>query len=240
MTNILKLGRFQFLAGGLLLYFFGVLLALLNDSPFYIEKIIFGYAIMAPAHMALSYSNNYFDIDVDKYNKQTIISGGCKVLLKNPELKTFCKYFAILLMIISVILSIIYVFVYSFSFFLILFIIFGNLLGWFYSAPPLKLAYRGLGEISNMITMAFLMPGLGYWIVNETFDMLFLVFSIPFLIYGLIFIISVEVPDMQGDRKSKKNNLVSKIGWIKSFQMISLLPIIASFYFLLLSFLRYF
>jgi 1,4-dihydroxy-2-naphthoate octaprenyltransferase len=218
----------------------GVLLALLNGSNLNFEKVIFGYAIMAPAQLALSYSNNYFDVTADRYNKTTIISGGSKILIKNPELKSFCKWFAILLMTISIILSIFFVFVYSFSFYLIFFIFFGNLLGWFYSAPPLKLAYRGFGEISNMISMALLFPGLGYWIINGTFDMLFLVFFIPFIIYGLGLIISVEAPDMKGDKKGGKNNLVSRIGWIKSFELISILSIIASIYFLILSFLGYF
>jgi 1,4-dihydroxy-2-naphthoate octaprenyltransferase len=240
LLNILKLGRFHFLAGGFLLYYLGVLLALLNGTSLNLEKFIFGYAIMAPAHLALSYSNNYFDINVDRYNKQTLISGGSKILLKNPELKTFCIWFAIILMGISIILSIFFVFHYSFSYNLILFVLFGNFLSWFYSAPPLKLAYRGLGEISNMITMAVLMLGLGYWIINGTFDLLFFIFSIPFLLYGFNFILTVEAPDIKGDKKAGKNNLITRIGWIKSFQLISILSIIASIYFLILSFLSYY
>jgi 1,4-dihydroxy-2-naphthoate octaprenyltransferase len=38
----------------------------------------------------------------------------------------------------------------------------GNLVGWFYSAPPLRLAYRGLGEFSTAATVGFLVPAMGY------------------------------------------------------------------------------
>jgi len=237
LKNIIELGRFRFLAGGFFLYTMGVLLAIVSGVEFSYTFFIFGYAIMLPAHLSLSYSNNYFDTDVDKFNKPISISGGTKILIENPELKQLCKKIAIVLIISSISIAIVFVILFSFPITYLVFIIFGNLLGWFYTAPPLRLAYSGFGEIANMINMGFLMPGIGYWTMNGNLDMFFLIFSITFLLYGLNFIIIVETPDMEGDKKAKKITLVAKIGRKQSYKISILSLLSASIYFLIIAYL---
>ena len=237
LKNIIELGRFRFLAGGFFLYTMGVLLAIVSGVEFSYTFFIFGYAIMLPAHLSLSYSNNYFDTDVDKFNKPISISGGTKILIENPELKQLCKKIAIGLIISSISIAIVFVILFSFPITYLVFIIFGNLLGWFYTAPPLRLAYSGFGEIANMINMGFLMPGIGYWTMNGNLDMFFLIFSITFLLYGLNFIIIVETPDMEGDKKAKKITLVAKIGRKQSYKISILSLLSASIYFLIIAYL---
>jgi len=227
IKKIIELGRLRFLAGGFFLYLLGVLLAVASNVEFSVDKFLFGYAIMAPAHLALSYSNNYFDIEVDEYGKPNSISGGTKILIENPELKNICKNMAASLMILSLIISVAFIYVYSFQLTFLGFIVFGNLLGLFYTAPPLRLAYNGFGEIANMMTTGILMPGIGYWVISGGFDTLFYLFAIPFLLYGIDFIITVETPDMEGDRKGGKNTLVVKIGRNKSY-IILLISLVAA------------
>ena len=234
---IIELGRLNFLAGGFFLYTMGVLLAIVSGVDFSLTYFLFGYAIMLPAHLSLSYSNNYFDIEVDKFNKPVSISGGTKILIEKPELKNLCKNIAIGLIIISISLAFIFIVIFSFPITYLGFIIFGNLLGWFYTAPPIRLAYRGLGEIANMINMGILMPGIGYWTMSGNLDLFFLVFSIAFLLYGLNFMIIVETPDMEGDKKAKKMTLVTKIGRRLSYKLTILTLISASIYFLLLGYI---
>jgi len=235
---IIKLGRFHFLAGGFFLYTMGVFLAIASGVKFSFLYFLFGYAIMAPAHLSLSYSNNYFDANADRFNKPNPISGGSKVLIENPELKPLCRNIAIGLIIISILFAFIFVILFAFPLTFLVFIIFGNLLGWFYTAPPIKLAYRGLGEIANMINMGLLMPGIGYWTMGGNLDIFFLVFMIAFLLYGLCFILIVEYPDMEGDIKAKKKTLVSKIGRKKSYKIIIISFFSITIYFLLISYLK--
>jgi len=237
LKNIIELGRFRFLAAGFFLYTMGVFLAIVSGVDFSYTFFIFGYAIMLPAHLSLSYSNNYFDTDVDKFNKPNFISGGTKILIENPELKQLCKKIAIGLIILSILIAIVFVILFSFPITYLVFIILGNLLGWFYTAPPLRIAYRGFGEIANMVNMGFLMPGIGYWTMNGNLDMFFLIFSITFLLYGLNFIIIVETPDMEGDKKAKKMTLVAKIGRKQSYKISILSLLSASIYFLIIAFL---
>ncbi len=232
---LVELGRFRFLAAGFFLYALGFLLAIIYNNDFSLTYFLFGYAIMMPAHLSLSYSNNYFDIEVDKHNKPVSIAGGSKTLIENPELIKICKYIAISLIILSIILAAVFVFVFFYSYYFLLFIIFGNLLGWFYTAPPLRLAYRGLGEIANMINMGFLMPGIGYWVMNGNLDLFFFVFSVPLFIYGLEFMAIVETPDMEGDIIGKKLTLIAKKGRKTGYEIILASLFSASLYFLLVA-----
>ena len=238
IKELILLGRFQFLSGGFLLYFMGFLLASLSINRFSISLFLFGYAIMLPAHLGLSYSNNYYDMKGDRFNKPNLFSGGSKILINNPELKKICLGISIILMIISITLAFVFIVLYSFSYYFLVFVIFGNLLGFFYSAPPLRLAYRGIGEIANMITMGILMPGIGYWILKGELDILFYTFASVFLLYGLHFIISVELPDMEGDMKAKKYTLVTRIGRKNSYKLLLLTIFSASILLIFLSILN--
>jgi len=240
IKKIIKLGRPQFLLGGLYLYSIGILLSILSGSNFILDRFFIGYLIFFPAHLGLSYSNNFFDYELDQYNNQSFISGGSKILLDNLDLRRFSKWFAIVLMIISISLSIIFTLLYKLSPIFIIFVIFSNLIAWFYSAPPLRLAYRGLGEIATMVSMGILMPGIGYWILKGGLDNFFFLFSITLMLYGIDFIITVEIPDMEGDTIGNKRTIVVKNGRKIAFRCIFLSLIGATLYLSLMYFLGLF
>ncbi len=213
----------------------GSLLAISSGVDFSFDLFIFGYAIMFPAHLGLSYSNNYFDIEVDKHNNPTSISGGSRILIENPDLRRTCLLIALVLMSISLVLSVFFILINNFSILFFLFILFANLLGFFYSAPPIRLAYRGFGEIANMINIGFLMPGIGYIVIKGSFDLFYFVFTFALFFYGLEFIILVEMPDMEGDKIGNKNTLIVKKGRKFGYTVILITLFISSIYYLFLS-----
>ena len=88
----------------------------------------------------------------------------------------------------------------------------GALLGWWYSAPPLRLVARGLGEASTAATLGMLIPATGYQVMADRINPALLPFLFPLLCYGMIFILSVELPDMEGDRLSGKRTFVVRYG----------------------------
>lgn len=226
-----KLGRFHFLFGGILLYCTGVLLGSHLGLKASIWKVLFGYVIFGCAHLSVSYSNDYFDYNADRYNEPSTFSGGSGVLQKNPELRSVAKRIAIALILISIILGIFFTLIYSIPILFMILVICGNLLGWFYSAPPISLSYRGLGEISTMITVGFLVPFFGYYTVagqgsilsmgmGESPSMFFIL--IPMLLYGLSFILNVQIPDMEADKLGGKNTVVTRRGRKFTFTIIAL------------------
>ena len=84
IVKIIKLGRPQYLAGDFLLFLMGSLLAVLLNAEFVLSKFILGYSILLIAHLAVHYSNDYFDFEVDSYTGSSLITGGSGILvLKN-------------------------------------------------------------------------------------------------------------------------------------------------------------
>jgi 1,4-dihydroxy-2-naphthoate octaprenyltransferase len=170
-----------------------------------------GYAALFTAHLSVSYSNDYFDLEVDKFLEPTRFSGGSGVLVGNPELRKFSKNFALVLIGLSIALAITTTIIFHLPVSFFLLILLGNFLGWYYSAPPLKLGYRGLSEFATVLT-GFIVPGVGYVILMGKLDLAFLIFVIPLMLYELLFIINVEIPDMEADTSGGKKTLIVAYG----------------------------
>ena len=171
---------------------------------------------------------------MDHYNQPTRFTGGSGILVENPELRPFARRFAILLILISISIALIFTYIYSSLTFLLIAIL-GNFLAWYYSAPPLKFAYRGLGEISTALS-GFILPALGYVAITGFLDLKILMFSVPFVIYMIFFILSVEIPDLEGDQKGGKNTFIVKNGRKKGFILIAISGMVGTLTLLFLSF----
>ncbi len=213
------------------LFAFGALWALLLGAPFSLSRILLGYLVLLPAHLSISYSNDYFDVDVDKYGKPTFFTGGSGVLVDHPELRKPALWTAITLILCSLALGIVFQIVYTFPIWFLGFVILGNLLGWFYSAPPLRLAYRGLGELAMTFSIGLLIPGLGYLVTSGQMNLDGLLFLVPLMLYGLAFILTVEIPDMESDRSGNKRTWVAQKGRSFGFTVIATSFLLATVFF---------
>ncbi len=231
MKNLLKIARPQFLVSGIALGGFGLMWGLLLGAEFDLGKTILGFLIMATAQLSVSYSNDYFDVEVDKFNPPTPYSGGSGVLVENPNLILASRRIAIALIATSLTLGVLYQVLLSFSWVFSFVVIASNWLGWVYTAPPLKLVYRGFGELALVLLIGFLIPGFGYLVAKGSLGLEGLVFTIPQMLYGLAFILSVQIPDMEADRLLGKRNWISRWGRKFGFYAIAASFILATTYF---------
>ncbi len=229
---MLKLGRLQFLVAGFLLYLMAILLAILLFREFSWERFIWGYAVLLPAHLMVNYSNEYFDQDLDRYSHPTKFSGGSRVLLEHPELSSFAYKFSLSMIFISLILGLTFSYMFNTPIFFVLTIL-GNLLGWYYTAPPLKLSYRGFGEIATVIS-GFLISALGFVAITGEMNFQFILFSIPIMLFYILFILSVEIPDEEADKKGGKNTFIVRYGVTCTLQVTVLASALATISFLIL------
>lgn len=209
---LIRLGRFRFILAGFLLYCLGSLWALYQDFPPNFNSFIAGYLILFPAHLSVSYSNDYFDRDSDRAGLSGPVSGGSGVLQEHPELAGWARGFALVLITASLMLGIFFAFLNVIDWWFLSFILAGNVIGWFYSAPPIRLCRTGFGEAAMAVTMGFLFPGLGYYMIRGGFDIGFLAIAIPLFFYGYFFMIAVEMPDRESDRISAKKTLIVRRG----------------------------
>ena len=191
------------------------------------------------ASMAIHYANDYFDFEVDHFGTPTTFTGGSGILVENPELRGISKNLAIFFIILSIIIAAFFTVIYSYPISFFLFVLVGNALVWFYSAPPIKLSYRRLGEFANAIN-GFILPAMGYFVVMGTIDLPFLIFSIPFVFLQLMFTVGVEIPDLEGDKLGNKITWTVSKGREFSFKLLGVLAILTTTSFVVLSFTNLF
>jgi len=212
---LLRLCRLPFILGGLLLFLLGAYTA---GDPFAVpDRLLLCYLVLAAGQVSVSLSNDYFDRQADRPGMRTRISGGSGVLLSRPDLAGAARSLALVLIGLSLSLALLCAIFYPLPPYFLPFALAGNLVGWYYTAPPLALAYRGLGEAATMLTFGFFMPGAGYLAAGGLFDLSFALFILPLLFAGLFFILSVEMPDREGDRAAGKKNFVVRSGRRNAF-----------------------
>lgn len=231
MTQLLRLARPQFLLTSLALYLLGASWALVLGAPYSLSRMILGYLIVLPAHLSVSFSNDYFDVGVDTLGNPTAFAGGSGILVDHPELRSPARRIALVLMVCSLALGVLFVLLYSYPIWFVGYVTLGNLLGWFYAAPPLRLAYRGLGELSTGLVAGLLLPGMGYVAVRGHMDLDGLLFLMPMTLYGLAFIVTVEIPDLEVDRLGNKRTLVARKGRGFAFTAVGALLLAATAFF---------
>jgi 1,4-dihydroxy-2-naphthoate polyprenyltransferase len=230
MIKLFNMARPKFLTAGLLLFILEAAWAILLGAQFSLARLLLGYLVLLPAHLSVSYSNDYFDVAADQQGKPTFFSGGTGILVNHPELRNPAKWIAIALIVCSIAIGLSFQILYSPPTWFMGLVILGNLSGWFYSAPPLRLAYRGLGEPAMMLSIGLLIPGLGYIVTSGHIDLDGLLFSIPLMLYGLAFILSVENPDMEADRMGNKRTWVARRGRSFGFSLTGAALLLATIF----------
>lgn len=235
VINLLKLARAQFLVAGLALFIFGALVAVLFGAPFSWARLLVGCLIVLPAQLSVNFGNDYFDVVSDQIGGTTLISGGSGVLLKHPELRKPVKGIITGLILLSLSAGVLFQQAYAYPFWMLGFVVLGNLLGWMYSAPPFRLSQRGLGELCFVFVVALLLPTMGYLTMQGALDPWAVSLLIPLLLYGFVFILSVEIPDMEDDRLGEKKTWIAHTGRSVGFTLIGLLLLGATGYFFIMS-----
>ena len=235
LKQIFRLTRMSIVLAVLPIFFLGSLFALINGVEFSITIFLWGFLILFLIEIGASFANDYFDYEADKYNKQFGFSGGSGILIESPELIPFAKRASILLFLSAFILTIIFVWLASLPIWVIGYISVAIFFCWFYTAPPLKLVYRGFGEIPHFLA-GIMFPGWGYLILTKTIDISIILFAIPFGLLGLTVILNFEIPDLEADVSGGKKNLIVLKGRSFSFFIIMLIYAFATFYFFVLAY----
>jgi len=235
VAQVLRLGRLHFIGAGLLLFLFGALLAALHGADLTLRRLIMAYLAFFPAHLSVSYSNDYFDTEVDALARPTLFTGGSGVLVANPRLRPVALRLAVGLMACSVLLGAFFALTSDLPLWFLGYLIVGNFLGWFYSAPPLRLSARGFGEVATTLIIGLAVPSMGYLVMQGRLDSGFWLLVPPLLLVGLAFILLVEIPDMEADRKGGKNTLVSREGRRFAFVGVGALFVTVTALFVLLA-----
>ncbi len=210
---ILRTTRLPFLTATLVPVLLGLAIAA-RHGPFDWVAAVLALIGGSLAHLAINVTNDIFDTlsGADAANvNPTQFSGGSRVLhyglLSLRELATWAGLLYGGAVAIGLVLM-----AMRPSWALVGLGIAGIAIGWAYTAPPLKLVYRGLGEIAVAVGFGPVML-LGAY-VAETGHLAWepLVASLPVAILIALILYVNEIPDRRGDAAAGKRTLVVRLG----------------------------
>ena len=87
----------------------------------------------------------------------------------------------------------------------------GLLVSWGYTAPPLKLAYRGLGELAVGLGFGPLLVLGSYYVQTQSFSIEAVLASIPLGLLVMLILYVNEIPDRTWDDEAGKRTFVARI-----------------------------
>jgi 1,4-dihydroxy-2-naphthoate octaprenyltransferase len=161
------------------------------------------------AHLAINVSNDIFDTlsGADEANfNPTQFSGGSRVLIY--DLVTLRQLIGLAAGLFGAAAAIgLYLVLATGSETLLMIGVAGLLLGLAYTAPPLKLVYRGLGEVAVAIGFGPIMLFGAYAVQTGTLSWEAAVASIPVAILVALILYVNEIPDRSGDAAAGKRTL---------------------------------
>jgi len=210
----LELGRPKFLGGGFVLYALGAAIAAATGHAIDWRRYALGQGAVTAFQWMTHYANDYFDYDADVANATpTAWSGGSRVLANGVLPRSVAIITALVFAAIGVALAIAIgatgagrLALPSYALVLVL--------AWTYSAPPLRLCARGLGELDTALVVTVLVPWLGFYLQAPSLtgaDQLALTIVSPALLQFAM-LIAIEFPDAVGDAAAGKRTLVVRLG----------------------------
>ena len=198
------------------------------------------------AHLAMNLADDYFDYKVDmKGDRDKVIRQGFRAMTaKYPyltdgseTLRTTAKAIAQFSLVAVICGAVIFAYrIYSNGFagpqgawWIVAIVLACAFLGFFYSGPPLKLAYRGIGElIIGIIFGPLLMMGVYYACCGKV-DLNIVFISIPVGLLVLNILFTHSFIDMPGDAQSNKMTFARLLGSSKACLVFSAIFIFVPF-----------
>jgi 1,4-dihydroxy-2-naphthoate polyprenyltransferase len=163
-------------------------------------------------HLGLNVTNDIFDTasGVDEVNfTPTKFSGGSRVLQYGLVNMRQMIALAAVFYAVAIIVGLVLVVISGLG--LLWLGVAGILISYFYTAPPLRLVHRGLGELCVALGFGPIMVLGAYFVQARQYALRPLILSIPVAILVMLILYANEVPDRFADAKAGKRTLVVRM-----------------------------
>ena len=209
----MKLLRPQFLVAGLFLNLLGAAVAAHLGSDISLNKLLTFQLIISSCQLAGAVANEYADTGTDAINRnRTWFSGGSGEF----ALGRISRRAVIAMGVFWTTSAIVGMSILSFSLDggvgLFALMTLGLVLTLGYSVRPLKLSYRGAGELTMGAMVSFLGPTASFLAQHGSWDNSILAVTIPLVFQMMALMMVVEYPDFEADSAAGKRNLVVRLG----------------------------
>lgn len=210
-------GRIRFLVASLMPVLIGTTLVFwLRPEGFSFNLLLAleTLAAMVFLHAGANFANEYYDsrsgVDADNPGRSQF-NGGSGLIVSGVVPESYFKRFMLLFLVLGVAFGL-HVSFLTPGWFIPALGIIGVVLGYGYTAPPLRLGCRGLGEIVVGLNFGVLPVVGAYYVQAGTFSWHVLLASLP-ITFAIVLVLWVnEIPDIEPDRAAGKRTLVNLMG----------------------------
>ena len=209
-----KAFRFHYTSASFMPGILGGMIAWTTDKQFFPGYFLLVMLGLILNHMALNMTDDYYDfrhlVDVFAKKGGNPYTGGSGLLsaglIQPHKMRQVFITFYLIAIGIGLFLGVMR------GTFIIFLLALGFFCAFFYTAPPIKFGYRGLGEIAQLLCFG---PGIGigaYYVQAQRISWEAFWATLPFGIMLFSMITINEIPDYFEDRKGGKLNLVARLG----------------------------
>jgi len=213
IVGLIRMSRPAFLVGGFAFFALGAALAWARGATLDAAVLVVGQLAISAIQLTTHYSNEYFDFEGDLTNPNpTRWAGGSRVL---PEggLPRWSALVAAVVCSVGALAAIMVLWLGFETGAAAAPLLFAALvLGWGYSAPPLRLEYIGLGEVNVAVVVSALTPLTAYVLLAGQLDLEAFIALLPLCLLQVAVSMAANFADAEGDRLAYKRTLVVRLG----------------------------
>lgn len=193
----------------ILVYIAGIIMAYAQGYALAPMPIAWGFTALMLVSLSIHYTNEYADVETDALTRKTLYSGGSGVLPGGTVPRQLAMQAAWITMLLGVgvgLVALLYGYLPLVSFILLLL---GTAGGWMYSLPPLKLAWRGWGEVDNALLGGLLLPLYAYTSLSQRLDVNMVIGLIPLTLLVFLNLLATTWADREADQQVGKFTLAT-------------------------------
>ena len=210
----IRLSRPLFLLGGMLLYALGVGIARYLGTQIDWSLYIIGQIYVTTMQLSTHYLNEYLDFPTDNENpNRTLFSGGSGAVGEGKLSQETVMWAALTTLTILASLTVVLFNMAPVSPLLVMIVVLAFIGSFFYSVPPIRLAYSGYGELTTSVLVANLVPIFAFVLQTQEIHRLLAMTTFPLTALHLSMMIAFEFPDYLTDIKHEKLTLLVRLGW---------------------------
>lgn len=187
-------------------YLFGITIALGYGAELSWVPVICGLLPLMAIAASVHYANEFADYETDAITNRTPFSGGSGILHREEVSRQVALWagLGILVIGLSFLIGLFVVGILPMQTVVTLSII--AVLGWQYSVRPLKLAWRGWGELTNAVLGGLVLPIYGASVVGGRLALV-VIACVPFFLLVLLNLFATQWPDRKADATVGKRTL---------------------------------
>jgi len=196
-----------------LVYAFGVSMAVARGASAEWEAIALGLAALLPVAASVHYANEYADVETDALTDRTLFSGGSGALVENglsPRLALWAAVVSAGVGLVVLGSDAVGVGGRSLAATPAALLLGVLLVGWQYSVGPLRLAWNGLGEVTNAVLGGISLPLYGFAVVSGGVTLDAALATVPFGLLVFVNLLETQWPDRRADAAVGKLTLATR------------------------------